>query len=153
MQDDRILLGSGFEPDGIAERSTPPGRDFRGAVFPNDITFTRKAAYITDSGRNVLCRVPRTPPAGFPPVPLAVTTVELTGPLPPVQAGEIALNGIRTLPGGRLVVVDSRDGLLYKVRRSDGRATPIPGQRPLRRRHQPLLPLPAPYALLTLTGG
>lgn len=95
------------------------------AVFPNDLTFTRRAVWITDSSRNVLYRVDRPPRNAFPEVPLAVRTLRLDG-VPPVVGDQIALNGIRTLPGGRLLVVDSRDGALYAVSRRDGTATRVP---------------------------
>jgi hypothetical protein len=96
----------------------------RGAVFPNDLTFTEHAVWVTDSGRNVLYRVRRPSTQGLLPEHLVARTVRVRG-VPPVQAGEFALNGIRTLPGGRLVAVDSRDGTLYVIRR-DGTATPLP---------------------------
>lgn len=95
------------------------------AQFPNDITFTRNRVHVTDSGRNVLYQIYRDRDPGGPEPPDLVRTLRLTG-VPPVTGDDIALNGIRTLPGGRLVVVDSRDGVLYAVDRSDGTATPIP---------------------------
>lgn len=97
-----------------------------GAVFPNDLTFGKRAIWVTDSGQNVLYRVQRPPRNAFPPVPLPVETLALRGPIPPVVGDDIGLNGIRKLPGGRLVVVDSRDGALYEVRHSNGRARPVP---------------------------
>ena len=94
------------------------------AVFPNDLTYTRRAIWITDSARNVLYRVRRPSERGFLPDHLRVKTLRLHG-VPPVQGDDFGLNGIRTLPGGRLVAVDSRDGTLYRIRR-DGTATPVP---------------------------
>ena len=117
----RLWVVVGHEPGVLATYARFPH-----AVFPNDVTATRQYLWVTDSGRNVLYRVEAPPRRNFPEVPLPVETVHLTG-IPPVADGDIALNGIRALPGGRrLIAVDSRDGTLYAIERESGVAFEVP---------------------------
>lgn len=106
--------------DPVVEEVTLPG-----AGFANDLTFSGGVAWITDSARDQLFRVEVARDGR----PASVSTLPLGGDWDPVEddpPGTFAANGIRTLPDGTLLVVDSRDGGLYSVLRRDGTAREIP---------------------------
>ncbi|WP_229401523.1 superoxide dismutase [Micromonospora okii] len=98
-------------------------------TFVNDVVLTERAAYLTDSYRPVLYRLPlgrdgRLPSAN------AVTTIPLTGEFQQVD-GAINLNGIVATPDGAgLIVVQSNTGTLFRVDPATGATTAVdvPGQ-------------------------
>lgn len=100
----------------VKERITVPG-----AVFLNDLVITRDAVWVTDSRLDVLTRIPvdrRGRPAG------ALSSLPLTGPWP-TPVGNRA-NGIRQLPDGSLLVVNSTAAALFRVDPETGAVSPIP---------------------------
>lgn len=85
-----------------------------GSVFLNDVTVTRDAAYVTDSGRQHLVVVPLASEGGLPPADGA-DTLELTGDFT-VVPDKFNANGIRSLAGGnRLVLVQGNTATLFVV--------------------------------------
>jgi sugar lactone lactonase YvrE len=94
-----------------AFRLAPSGQD----TFVNDVVVTGRAAYFTDSRRNVLYRVPRD--LSRP------RTIALTGI--PLQAGN-NLNGIvATADGKTLISVQTNAGRLWRIDPATGRASAI----------------------------
>ncbi|RKT79879.1 hypothetical protein DFJ68_3357 [Terracoccus luteus] len=95
-----------------------------GAVFLNDLVVTRDAVYVTDSNvdRLAVLRLTRGgTPSGAP-----VRFLRLRGAWPAGGGSEINANGIRELPGGDLVLNNSRVGGLWQVDPSTGRTREIP---------------------------
>jgi sugar lactone lactonase YvrE len=94
-------------------------------VFLNDLTVTRKAAYITDSMADVFWTIPldnRGRPAG------AAHATPLTGDFTLVTTGDfpINLNGITSTPdGSTLVAVHSALGVLYRIDPATGVASQV----------------------------
>jgi hypothetical protein len=84
-----------------------------GSVFLNDVTVTREAAYVTDSGLQRLAVVPLGD-GGRIPDSDGATTLELTGDFS-VVPGEFNANGIRALDDHRLVLVQGNTGTLFLV--------------------------------------
>lgn len=94
-----------------------------GATFVNDVAVTKRAAWFTDSFRDVLYRVPLGP-SGRPGSQSSVQTVPLGGDFV-LQSGFNA-NGIDARPnGGALVIVQSNTGTLFRVDPRTGVATAI----------------------------
>jgi sugar lactone lactonase YvrE len=96
----------------ILQTYTVPGA--AGAGFLNDVEVTRTAVYVTDSRRSLLAVIP-TPDRSLPPAN-AVTTLAIT-------AG-VTGNGITTI-NGKLIVVQSGTGLLFRVDPATGGTTSI----------------------------
>ena len=94
---------------------------FPTAGFINDLDISRNAVYATDSVNQQLLVVPLLD-GGALPAPSAATTMELTGDLS-YSAGFNA-NGIAAR-GGWLVLVQSNEGLLFKVNPRTGETTTI----------------------------
>ena len=94
---------------------------FPTAGFINDLDISRNAVYATDSVNQQLLVVPLGG-GGALPAPTAATTMELTGDLS-YSAGFNA-NGIAAR-GGWLVLVQSNEGLLFKVNPRTGETTEI----------------------------
>lgn len=93
----------------------------RRPTFVNDVVVTRRAAWFTDSFNPVLYRVPLR--KGAPGDQADVRTIPLKGIR--YQAG-FNLNGIDATPtGGKLIVVQSNTGLLFRVAPRTGRAHAI----------------------------
>ena len=84
-----------------------------GSVFLNDLTITRDAVYVTDSGMARLVVVPLGP-GGQLPAADAATTLPLTGDMP-LDPGTSNANGIRALDQDTLLVVHSGTGGLFLV--------------------------------------
>jgi hypothetical protein len=93
-----------------------------GAGFLNDLVVTHTTVWVTDSNVDRLTAVSLTrsgrPKAG------PVRFVRLTGDWPTPTG--LRANGIRALPGGRLVLDNTTAGGLYAVNARTGRATRIP---------------------------
>ncbi len=82
-----------------------------GATFVNDVVVTKRAAWFTDSNRDVLYRLPLSK-NGRPAA--AAQAVQLTGDFQLVSG--FNLNGIDATPNGKtLVVVQSVNGKLFRV--------------------------------------
>ena len=94
---------------------------FPTAGFINDLDISRNAVYATDSVNQQLLVIPLGE-GGALPAPTAATTMELTGDLS-YSAGFNA-NGIAAR-GGWLVLVQSNEGLLFKVNPRTGETTEI----------------------------
>ena len=94
---------------------------FPTAGFINDLDISRNAVYATDSVNQQLLVVPLEDDGGLPD-PSAATTMPLTGDIS-YSAGFNA-NGIAAR-GGWLVLVQSNEGLLFKVNPRTGEATEI----------------------------
>jgi hypothetical protein len=88
-----------------------------GSGFLNDLVITSKAVYVTDSQVARLVVVPLRG-WGSPPPARDVTTLPLTGDL--VYTAGFNANGIRQLPTGDLVLVQSSTGDLFAVDRRTG---------------------------------
>jgi len=88
--------------------------------FLNDVTVTRDAVYVTDSGIPQLVVIPL-PRDGS--LPSAATTLPVTGDFVPVP-GEFNLNGIAA-KGGMLLVVPSSTGKLFRVDPATGVADEV----------------------------
>ena len=85
-----------------------------GAGFLNDVVVTRNAVYVTDSARSLLAVIP-TSNSSVPPAN-AVATL-------PITAG-VTGNGI-TVVNGKLIIVQSATGILFRVDPATGATTPI----------------------------
>jgi outer membrane protein assembly factor BamB len=94
---------------------------FPTAGFINDLDISRNAVYATDSVNQQLLVIPLEEDGGLPD-PSAATTMPLTGDLS-YSAGFNA-NGIAAR-GGWLVLVQSNEGLLFKVNPRTGETTQI----------------------------
>jgi outer membrane protein assembly factor BamB len=94
---------------------------FPTAGFINDLDISRNAVYATDSVNQQLLVIPLLEGGGLP-APSAATTMALTGDLS-YSAGFNA-NGIAAR-GGWLVLVQSNEGLLFKVNPRTGETTQI----------------------------
>ncbi len=94
---------------------------FPTAGFINDLDISRNAVYATDSVNQQLLVIPLEDDGGLPD-PSAATTMPLTGELS-YSAGFNA-NGIAAR-GGWLVLVQSNEGLLFKVNPRTGETTQI----------------------------
>ena len=94
---------------------------FPTAGFINDLDISRNAVYATDSVNQQLLVIPLEDDGGLPD-PSAATTMALTGDLS-YSAGFNA-NGIAAR-GGWLVLVQSNEGLLFKVNPRTGETTQI----------------------------
>ncbi len=84
-----------------------------GSSFLNDLTITRDAVYVTDTGRARLVVVPLGP-GGKLPAADGATTLPLSGAMPFSPSGSNA-NGIRALDDNTLLVVHSDTGGLFLV--------------------------------------
>jgi len=84
-----------------------------GSVFLNDLTITRDAVYVTDTGRARLVVVPLGP-GGELPTAAGATTLPLSGDMPFSTSGSNG-NGIRALDESTLLVVHSGTGGLFLV--------------------------------------
>jgi hypothetical protein len=82
-----------------------------GVGLLNDVTVTRSAVYVTDSGFPQLVMIPLARGRALPP-PLAATILQVGGDL--VQTPGINLNGIVS-EGGVLLVAQSTTGKLFRV--------------------------------------
>src|SRR5688572_6033365 len=94
---------------------------FPTAGFINDLDISRNAVYATDSLNQQLLVIPLLEGGGLP-APTAATTMPLTGDL--TYSAGFNANGIAAR-GGWLVLVQSNEGLLFKVDPSTGEATTI----------------------------
>jgi len=95
-----------------------------GATFVNDVIVTQDAAYLTDSFRPFLYRVPLEA-GGSLPDPLVAAEIPLGGDFDSVPGGFNA-NGIDATPNGKwLIVVNSATGTLYRVNPETGVASAI----------------------------
>jgi sugar lactone lactonase YvrE len=84
-----------------------------GGSFVNDVVVTKQAAWLTDSFKPVLYRIP-VGPSGAPGAPASFTTVSLTGDY--VHGSGFNVNGIDATPNGKtLVIVQSGTGKLFAV--------------------------------------
>jgi hypothetical protein len=114
-----IVLAVNARTGAVARRIEVPG-----AGFLNDLVVTRRTVWVTDSNVDRLTAVPldrRGRPSAAP-----LRFVALTGDWPATAPGQIGANGIRALPGGRLVLDNSTAGGLYTVSPHTGRARQIP---------------------------
>jgi hypothetical protein len=93
------------------------------AVFLNDLVVTKRAVWVTDSRVDRLTRIALD--RGGQPTGRAPTFVELTGEWPAGEGMAINANGIRSLPGGSLILNNSRVGGLWEVSRTTGVVTEI----------------------------
>lgn len=94
------------------------------ATFVNDVVVARDAAYLTDSFRPFLYRIPLGP-GGRVSDSAMVEEMALTGDFVHVPGGFNA-NGIDVTPNGKwLIVVNSTTGTLYRVDPDSGVATAI----------------------------
>lgn len=91
---------------------TPAGQD----TFINDVVLTKRFAYFTDSRQPVIYAVRRDLSG--------VTPIALTGfPMTPNQNN---LNGIEAVKKGRvLLAVQSSEGVLWRIKASDGSHVPV----------------------------
>ena len=91
---------------------TPAGQP----TFINDVVLTKRFAYFTDSLQPVIYAV-RRDLSGVPPI-------ALTGF--PMTPGENNLNGIEAVKKGRLLLaIQSSEGVLWRIKRSDGSHVPV----------------------------
>jgi hypothetical protein len=114
-----IVLAVDARTGAVARRIEVPG-----AGFLNDLVVTRRTVWVTDSNVDRLTAVPldrRGRPSAAP-----LRFVGLTGDWPATATGRIGANGIRALPGGRLVLDNSTAGGLYTVDTRSGRTRQIP---------------------------
>ncbi|WP_199286872.1 SMP-30/gluconolactonase/LRE family protein [Nocardioides houyundeii] len=94
-----------------------------GPTFVNDVVLTRRTAWFTDSQQPVLYRLPLGR-GGELPSTSAVRPLRLSGDW--VQVPGTNANGIATTPDGRaLLVVNSTNGLLYRVDPATGDAVAV----------------------------
>lgn len=93
------------------------------AGFLNDVAVTPEAVYVTDSNVPHLVTIPLGP-GGSPPESGELRTVPLTGDIS-YQEGFNA-NGIETLPGGGLVIVQSNTATLFEVEPATGQTAALP---------------------------
>jgi sugar lactone lactonase YvrE len=92
--------------------------------FINDVILTRNAAYFTNSSQPILYRVLLTRDGKLPPAPTS-EEIPLGGDYQ-FTPGAFNANGIAATPDGRtLIIVNSVDGVLYKVDPTTGVATRI----------------------------
>lgn len=92
--------------------------------FINDVILTREAAYFTNSQQPILHRVPLSRRGGLPPEP-ASEEIPLGGDYQ-FTPGAFNANGIAaTRDGKSLIIVNSVDGILYKVDPATGVTTRI----------------------------
>lgn len=114
--------GQAFVYDGstgalLAEYTLATG----GGTFVNDVVVTRDGAYLTDSMRQVLYRIPIAPDGTL---GAAAETIPLTGDI--VFTAGFNANGIDATPDGRwLVLVQSNTGQLFRVDPATGVAREI----------------------------
>ncbi len=94
---------------------------FPTAGFINDLDISRNAVYATDSVNQQLLVIPLEDDGGLPD-PSAATTMPLTGDL--TYSAGFNANGIAAR-GGWLVLVQSNEGLLFKVNPRTGETTQI----------------------------
>jgi hypothetical protein len=94
-----------------------------GSVFLNDLTITRDAVYVTDTGLARLVVVPLGP-GGELPAADGATTLPLRGDMPFSPSGSNG-NGIRALDDDALLVVHSGTGGLFLVDPGTGRTTEV----------------------------
>lgn len=100
----------------------------KGETLVNDLTFTTDAAYVTDSYRNVVYRIPLD--AGDPGVGEMETWLDLQETVVPTGTG-FGLNGISASDDGRyLVTVHTDSGELFRIdtRSRDVRPVDLGGQ-------------------------
>jgi hypothetical protein len=91
---------------------TAPGQP----TFINDVVLTKRFAYFTDSQQPVIYAVRRDLSG--------VTPIALTGF--PMTAGQNNLNGIEAVKKGRvLLAVQSSEGVLWRIKASDGSHVPV----------------------------
>lgn len=94
-------------------------------TFINDVVITREAAYVTDSQRPVLYRIPLGA-GGSLSSATAVQEIPLGGDF--VMGAGFNANGIEATPNGKwLLLVNTTKGALYRVNPADGVATTILG--------------------------
>lgn len=93
-----------------------------GPTFINDVIITPSAAYLTDSMRPVLYRVPLGQNGDLP-APNEVQVINLTGDY--VHQTGFNLNGIEAASDDKLIVVQTNTGLLFEVNPFTGRSTRI----------------------------
>jgi hypothetical protein len=92
--------------------------------FINDVVLTKKAAYFTNSLQPTLYRVPITRRGELPDSP-TVEEIPLTGDYQ-FTPDAFNANGIAATPNGKfLIIVNSVDGVLYRVDATTGVATKI----------------------------
>jgi trehalose/maltose transport system substrate-binding protein len=95
--------------------------------FVNDVIITREAAYFTDSGRDVLYRLPLGP-GGELPDPSDVQEIALKGEFAEDPDEFPKANGIEATPDGKtLLLVNFSAGKLYRVDPDTGDTTNIEG--------------------------
>jgi sugar lactone lactonase YvrE len=92
--------------------------------FINDIIITRNAAYFTNSSQPILYRLPLAHDGELPPTPTS-EEIPLSGDYQ-FTPGAFNANGIAATPDGKaLIIVNSVDGVLYKVDPTSGAAIRI----------------------------
>jgi len=92
--------------------------------FINDVVVTREAAYFTNSFQAEMYRVPLDDDGGLPDPP-ASEVIPLGGDYQ-FTPGAFNANGIDATPNGKmLVIVNSADGVLYRVNPATGEASRI----------------------------
>jgi sugar lactone lactonase YvrE len=92
--------------------------------FINDVIITRNAAYFTNSSQPILYRLPLTNDGELPTTPTS-EEIPLGGDYQ-FTPGAFNANGIAATPDGKaLIIVNSVDGVLYKVDPTSGVATRI----------------------------
>jgi len=92
--------------------------------FINDVVVTREAAYFTNSFQAEIYRVPLDDDGGLPDPP-ASEVIPLGGDYQ-FTPGAFNANGIDATPNGKmLVIVNSADGVLYRVNPATGEASRI----------------------------
>ena len=114
-----IVLAVNARTGAVTRRIEIPG-----AGFLNDLVVARRTVWVTDSNVDRLAAVPldrHGRPSAAP-----VRFLQLAGDWPATAPGQLGANGIRALPGGRLVLDNSTAGGLYTVDRRTGRARQIP---------------------------
>ncbi len=97
-----------------------------GLTLINDVVLTRDAAYLTDSYRPVLYRIPL-PPTGAPPATGDIEALPISGDFEFDPATPIGnANGIVASPDERhLVIMNSANGALYRVDSRTGHASEV----------------------------
>lgn len=116
-RNDRIWVAGG-DTGAVTAYDASSGRQLGrwvtpGSVFLNDLTITRNAVYVTDTGMARLVVVPLGPGGELPDADGA-TTLPLGGDMPFSPSGSNG-NGIRALDEGMLLVVHSGTGGLFLV--------------------------------------
>ena len=92
--------------------------------FINDVVISKDSAYFTNSSRPVVYRVPLGS-NGELPEKVTVEAISLSGDYQ-FTAGQLNANGIAATPNGKvLIIVNSVDGILYKVDPTTGTAKQI----------------------------